>query len=234
MSKTVLVLGGTGGVGGEVIQNLSRDYKVFATYLKNASRASTLQSLATMVKCDVRDQGQVEKLASKFKDVSVVINTLTPAIVLKKFQDTTAKEFDEILDTLVKGTANVYREIIPLMTSTPVLVHVSSVTAIEKFVDRMCVYAVAKTALARLHDYLAAELKSSLRVVTLTPHFIETKALAVFPSKLLELERMKMPGNEFIQPKDLAQLIRRVVENNARYPNGTNLILKNNVDVNNA
>lgn len=233
MRKKVLVLGGTGGVGEQIIKKLSSDFDVYAIYKNNHEKAEELKSLAAVIQCDVRDYQQVLKLKERLTDIAVIVNALTPKIILKKFQDSSEEEFNENIDVMIKGSANVYRALMGnLSKDKPLVIAFSSITAVEKPVARMCSYAVAKAGLSKLHDYLIDELKNTnIRVVNLIPSFIETQALRVFPNKLLEIQKAALPGNEFIQPKDLAELVLRIINNEAKYPHGTQFVLNNNIEV---
>ncbi len=233
MRRSVLVLGGSGGVGQEVVKALASDYHLYAVYHQNQELAKKLKNLAAWIPCDISDASQVDSAFGQLRDVSVVINAVSPRLILKKFEDTSVEEFDRPMNVLVKGSANVYRKMLPqLKNQKSVVIHLSSISVMEKPVERMCAYAVAKTAQQKMHDYLSVELKkSSVRVITLTPSFIETAALSVFPSKLLEMQKMQLPDQEFVQPRDLAQLIKRIIEAEGKFPHAVNLVLRSNQDV---
>lgn len=233
MNKRVLVMGATGGVGTALIEQLHTKYQLLGIYYKNRTKAEELSKWATMITCDIRNSHEVDRAMAEFGEIDVVINAVTPELLLKKFLETTESEFDLFMDVVVKGTANVYRKLLPQMKlKDSVIVNISSVTAINQPVDRMCAYSVAKTAQRRLFEYLNKEMSSSkARMVMITPSFIESEALSVFPQKLLEIQKAQLPGGEFVQPRDLACLIQKIIEDTGKFPHGSDLALANNMDV---
>jgi NAD(P)-dependent dehydrogenase (short-subunit alcohol dehydrogenase family) len=112
------------------------------------------------------------------------------------------------------------------------IIHILT-TAIIHNPSRMSSYIMAKAGLSGMTKALMTELKAfkGIRVVNISPSFVETDLIKAFPEKMMEMERQKQPDNKLIQPEDVSSIIMSVIDDGVTYPHGTDIIIEHRKDV---
>ena len=233
---TALIIGGTGGVGYEISKLLSgHGVRIFATYHEDRAKADEMKGSfpgCEVLQCDVRDEENVRETVGavlcESTGIDILVNCVASGLKLKLFESLTAEEFNDDINTILMGSVNVYRQVVPIMKKQKTGVMINLLTsAIIDFPKRMSSYITAKSGLLGLSKSLSSELgQFNLRVVGISPYFIWTDLLKAFPEKLLEMEK-----NKIIQPEHIARVVLKVVTDAPRYPNGANLVLHSRQDV---
>lgn len=219
---SVLIMGASGGIGGAIYGQLAKDgCRVFGTYLTGLTRAKELEAASPgtrMISCDIGSSDQIDAV---FDDVvgaaggiDVLIFCATPPLRLRPLETDSAADMRKDMDILYWGAVHAMRKAIPAMKvrrSGLILGLLSSVT--EDAPPRMASYTAAKSALLGYLRCASAELKAyGVRALGISPYFVETDLIKVFPPKLLELERQKQPGGQFLTAADIASLVAGVVK----------------------
>lgn len=126
------------------------------------------------------------------------------------------------------GAVNLYKQIVPFMKKAKSGTIINLLTAtISNPPTRMSSYISAKSGLLGLTKSLSVELKPfNINVLGISPSFVETDLIKVFPEKLIELEREKQSGKKLIQPEDISELILDIINRPGKYASGTNIILQ--------
>jgi NAD(P)-dependent dehydrogenase (short-subunit alcohol dehydrogenase family) len=184
--RRVVITGAARGLGramalefarqGHWVSSCSRSDKGVAKLAKEIGDPHTCSVV------DVKDDAAVEawakEVASEFGSPDLLINN---AAVINRSQflwEVSAKEFDAVIDTNVKGVANVIRHFIPLMAKRDegVIVNFSSGWG-RSASPEVAPYCATKWAIEGLSQALAQELPSGLSVVPLNPGIINTDML---------------------------------------------------------
>lgn len=184
--RRVVITGAARGLGramalefarqGHWVSSCSRSDKGVARLAKEIGDPHTCSVV------DVKDDAAVEawakEVASEFGSPDLLINN---AAVINRSQflwEVSAKEFDAVIDTNVKGVANVIRHFIPLMAKRDegVIVNFSSGWG-RSASPEVAPYCATKWAIEGLSQALAQELPSGLSVVPLNPGIINTDML---------------------------------------------------------
>lgn len=240
--KVALIIGGTGGIGSAAARLFSgQGIRVYATYFRNSEKARQMQEAlknCTFLQCDIRNEeeiravvGQIERDGQK---IDIVINAATSRLKLKLFESLTREEFSEDLNTILLGSINAFRHIVPLMkkNKSGTIINVLTSAIVDAPPTRMSSYLTAKAGLAGLSRSLAAELAPyNIRVIGISPSFVETGLISAFPDKMLEIEREKQPGRRLLQPEDIAAVALAIVSSPDRYPNGSQVVVRGRKDV---
>jgi len=228
--KTALIIGGTGGIGEAIsMLFLENDIKTYATYYTNQEKAkemAQLQANLNILQCDVKKiesvRKTIETIYQKEERIDILVNCITGNLKLKLFESLTLEELSDDINTILLGSINLFKHVIPVMKNqkTGVIVNILT-TAIFDFPKRMSSYIAAKAGLFGLMKSLAMELEPfNVRLAGISPYFVNTCLIKAFPEKLLELEKEKI-----IQPRDIAELVLAISQDIKKYPNGVNLIL---------
>lgn len=113
-NKVILVTGSTKGIGKEVVNYLTKDYKVCA-----CSRTAKFVQTENFISfpCDVTNQLDLSAMLGKilvhWKKIDIVINC-AGIVILKPFLEYTEKDFDDIFSSNVKGAFWLTKMIIPI------------------------------------------------------------------------------------------------------------------------
>ena len=207
--KTVVVTGGSRGIGAAVVEAFARrGNKVFFLYEKNHEAAEKVaaQTGATAICCDVADGEAVKKAFSQIGVVDILVNNagiyIGGLINLMSSQD-----WDRLFDVNVKGIFHCVNAAMPsfLETHSGCIINVSSMWG---QVGASCesAYSATKGAVIALTKALAKELgPSGIRVNAIAPGVILTDMCAGYPAEVLEGLKEETPVGRNGTGADIAQ-----------------------------
>ncbi|XP_054776659.1 NADPH-dependent pterin aldehyde reductase isoform X2 [Prosopis cineraria] len=199
-SRTVLITGVSKGLGralalelakrGHTIIGCSRvqdKLKALESELSSCSSSAAAPAASNssssekhlLLKADVRSDSSVEELARTVmekKGVPDIIGTINRN---NKIWEVPVEEFDNVIDTNLKGAANILRHFIPLMVTKKqgIIVNMSSGWG-RAGAALVAPYCASKWAIEGLTRSVAKELPEGLAVVALNPGVINTEMLA--------------------------------------------------------
>lgn len=217
MNKTVLVTGGSRGIGRATAQLFARrGCNVVVNYLHSRQAAYELVELLTAENCTVmayradvscREQveGMVGSVLHRFGPVDVLINNAGIA-QQKLFTDITPQDWDAMLDINVKGIFNCCQAVVPGMISRKQgkIINLASIWGITGASCEVH-YSTAKAAVIGFTKALARELgPSNIQVNCVAPGIIDTD----MNSSLAEADRSALveatPLMRLGSPEDIA------------------------------
>lgn len=233
MRKTALVFGGTGGIGRAVVSMLlGIGAEVYATYRREHEQVETMREsfpACHFVQCDIRSLEDVKRtiayVVATHTSIDVVVNATAILLKLKRVEELTEDEFLEDFQVYALGAFNQYKAVLPILKKGTGSVIVQFLTtALNQPSPRMSSYVSAKGALRELTKSVVAEMQSyPVRIVSIAPSYVETSLIEAFPVVFRTLQKEKLSGKQFIQPKEIALLVQDIIENPARYPSGTEI-----------
>ncbi|XP_008464744.1 NADPH-dependent pterin aldehyde reductase-like [Cucumis melo] len=189
-SRKVLITGVSKGLGralalelasrGHTIIGCSRDQTKLDSLQAQLSNLSSTKHL--LCNLDVRSNTEVEEFAR-----ATVENELVPNIIVNnaglinrngKMWELDAHEFDNVIDTNVKGIANVMRHFIPLMISSNkgIIINMSSMAGRDSH-ELIAPYCASKWGVEGLSKAIAKEVPEGMGIVSLDPGLIYTDML---------------------------------------------------------
>src|ERR1700738_2209009 len=199
--KSVLVAGGTGGLGHAVsLAFLEEGAKLAVTYrkqkefdvLKNAAGANA--SSLRGHKVDVTDENAVKQLVegilAERQRLDVVVNTVGGYVGGVELWRLEPRVFDLMLALNLRSGYLIARAVVPAMLKQRggAIVNIASKAAVDHAAGAAA-YAASKAAAVAMIDSLAADLKGSgVRVNSILPSIIDTEA-----------NRKAMPSADFAQ-----------------------------------
>lgn len=191
--KTVVITGGTRGIGRETVKLFAREgYRVAFLYLNSNDKAQELVDEVKeygdvmAVKCDVSDLSQVEsafnKIRSEFGKIYALVNNAGIA-QQKLFTDITAQEWERMMGVNAGGVFNCCRAVLPDMIHEKDgrIINISSMWG---QVGASCEvhYSASKAAVIGLTKALAKEVgPSGITVNCIAPGVIDTDMMSTFP-----------------------------------------------------
>lgn len=210
--QTVLIAGGTGGLGRAVsLAFLSRLAGVSVTYrvesefaaLREAagSPSVSLEGYQVDVTDEVAVRQLVEKLTSKHGRIDVLVNTIGGYAAGMALWETDPKVFDQMLTLNLRTGYLLASAVVPVMLRqrSGAIVNIAARAAFDH-AAKAAAYAASKAAAVAMMDSLAADLKGTgVRVNSVLPSIIDTEA-----------NRKAMPKADFAKwpkPEDIARVI---------------------------
>jgi len=224
-SKTVLVAGGTGGLGRAVTSAfLEEGAKVVATFriqeeldaLKGSAGAkgTNLDGMSVDVTDEAAVRQLVEKILAKHGRLDAVVNTVGGYAGGVKFWEMETKVFDQMLALNLRSGYALSRAAARAMLKQGrgAIVNIAAKAAFDHAAGAAA-YAASKAAAVAMLDSLAADLKGTgVRVNSILPSIIDTPA-----------NRKAMPNADFAKwpkPEDIARVILFLCSEDARVIHG--------------
>lgn len=242
--KVALVTGGTKGIGKAIVKRLK---------LANATVITTARSFSDDVEADLFVQADIstsdgvskviEEIVNHSKEVDILIHNLggssAPsggALVL------TDDDWQKAFDTNLFAAVRLDRAFLPKMLSkkSGVIIHVSSIQRRLPLYEATLAYAAAKAALTNYSKGLSNQITpNGVRVISVSPGFIETEAAANLIQQLAEKSGIDIaaareglidslggiPMGRPGRAEEVAELIAFLVSDRASYISGTEYVI---------
>ncbi len=233
MSKTVLVTGASGGIGGACARLFAdKGYKVAVHYNKNKTAAEQLTDglrskgcEAVCVCADLSDEAQVRAMFNEIRStlgaVEILINNAGTA-QQKLFTDTTQADYEILFGTNVLSAVNCSREALKSMIAahSGSIVNVSSMWGISGASCEV-LYSASKAAVIGFTKALAKEVgPSNIRVNCVAPGVIDTKMNSNLSQQDMESLADETPLCRIGKPEEIANAVFFLATQDASFVTG--------------
>ena len=187
--KTAMITGATSGIGKACALALAGEgCRVIITGRRTARLEETGQEIEKKyngewlaVPMDVREKENVlaaaDGLPDNWKDIDILINNAGLARGFSKMQDADTEDWDEMIDTNIKGLLNATQAVLPGMTARQKgdIVNLSSIAAHEVYPNGS-IYCATKHAVDAITKGLRIDLVDTpIRVSSIDPGLVETE-----------------------------------------------------------
>jgi 3-hydroxy acid dehydrogenase/malonic semialdehyde reductase len=187
--KTVLITGASSGIGQACAERFAESG---ARLLLLARRRERLEQLAAQLQqhygtsthclvCDVRHRHAVQHvlgtLPPEWAAIDILINNAGLARGLAPLHEGDPEDWDEMLDTNIRGLLNVTRVVLPGMVArrSGMVINIGSIAGREVYPNGN-VYCATKHAVRALSEALRIDLNGTgIRVVNIDPGLVETE-----------------------------------------------------------
>jgi 3-oxoacyl-[acyl-carrier protein] reductase len=172
-------------------------------------------------KCDIGISSQVDNLvkkaAGKFGNIDILVNN-AGICYLKKLVDTTESEWDQTIDSNLKGAFLCSKAVLPYMiyNNSGTIINVSSGAGKAGF-ENLSAYCASKFGIVGLTESLAWEVTGTIRVMTICPGEVATQMQEV-DSNYYRLNRDTM-----LKPEQVAAKIVEMIFDEGKYKNGQSI-----------
>jgi len=226
--KSVLIAGGTGGLGRAVSMAFLAELATVTVTYRRQEEFDTLKKLGSEhefslegQQLDVTDEAAmrqcVERIVSEHSRVDVLVNAVGAYAGGTPLWETDAKTFDQMLALNLSSGYVLARAVVPVMLKqgSGAIVNVSSEAAFNHAAGAAA-YAASKAAAVAMIDCLAADLKGTgVRANSVLPSIIDT-----------EVNRKAMPKADFTRwpkPEDIARVILFLCSHEAKLIQGASV-----------
>ena len=218
--KTVLVTGGSRGIGKEVALKFAENgYDVILNYVSDKTDVDGLTkelkdkgAESLILKADVSNVEEVENVVKqaieKFGKIDVLVNNagITKDNLLMRMSE---EEFDKVLEINLKGTFIVTKAVTKYMMKKRqgAIINLSSVVGVAGNAGQ-CNYSASKAGIIGFTKSVAKELASrNIRANAVAPGFIATDMTEVLPDAVKENIHNQIPLKRMGTAKEVAELI---------------------------
>lgn len=225
MSKTIIVTGGSRGIGASIVRLLANEgYNVILNYNKSEEIAQKAKEEYTnkgynveIFKADVSKREEVKKLINfaidKFGTIDVIINN-AGIDNEKLFQNITDEDWNNVINNNLYSAFCVCQEVIPTMLNkqSGSIINISSIYGTDGGSFAVA-YSAAKAGIIGLTKSLAKELgPSNIRVNAIAPGIIDTDMNKGYSKEDIESIEEEIPLGRIGEGIDIAKCVKWLVE----------------------
>ena len=231
--KVALITGASGGIGEAIAQAFAKKKSRLILHAKNEDSIKELAFLCNRkvecmtVSADFQNIIEItqmfEKIGKKYRTLDVLVNV--SGIERTYMDPLDTHEWKEVLDVNLFGAVECTREALRKMNGGGVIINISSVAGkpgVAYFGESLS-YSISKAALNTFSENLAVMLAPRIRVVSISPGYTLTPMWKFSSEKEKREYEEKIPLKRFITPKEVAQAVIAVAENDAI--TGTNIVV---------
>ena len=217
--KVALITGGTRGIGKAIAKIFSDNgYNLVINYVSEKTDLKKLEddlkndNEILFVRANVGEfdsaENAVKKAIEKFGKIDVLVNNagITRDNLIMRMKE---EEFDQVINTNLKGTFNVTKSVVPYMMKkrSGRIVNISSVVGVSGNAGQ-CNYAASKAGIIGFTKSLAKELASrNILANAIAPGFIDTDMTECLNDTVKENINNQIPLKRMGTPEEIAKAV---------------------------
>lgn len=234
MKKTVLITGGSRGIGKATsLEFAKHGYNIVINYVNDDESAKNLKSYIVenydvdvmLCKCNVSSEdgvkGMVNSIIDNYGNIDVLVNNAGIAIDTT-FDDKKIENFKKILNVNLIGPFILSREVGNYMLKQGFgsIINVSSTNALDTYYEYSLDYDASKAGLVSLTHNLAKYYAPNIRVNAVAPGWVDTEMNKELDSSYIKEECEKIYLKRFAKPEEVAKAIYFLASDDASYITG--------------
>lgn len=230
--KTAIITGGSRGIGKEVAILLakkginvvicSRNHNEISRVveeIKAMYHASEVLGLRCDISISIEVNSLIKSTVERFGGIDILINN-AGIVFVKKLIDTLEEEWDQTINTNLKGAFLCSKAALPYMIhkKSGVIINVSSGAGKVGF-ENISAYCASKFGMMGLTESMAWEVANyNMRVMTICPGEVDTKM-----QESTDQEYYKLNKDKWLEPREVADKIAEMIFNEDYHKNGESI-----------
>lgn len=225
MTKTAIVTGATAGIGRAVSHKLAQlSYRLIITGRRMELLDGLMKELESRfnaevlpLQFDIRESGEVDKaigsLTGEWNEVDLLVNNAGLAAGLDFFHEGSVADWDQMIDTNIKGLLYISRLVTPGMVKrkTGHVINIGSIAGKEVY-EKGNVYCATKFAVDALTKGMRIDLlEHNIKVTSIDPGMVETEFSMVRFKGDRQKAKNVYQGLEPLHAEDIADAVEFVV-----------------------
>ncbi len=216
--KNILVLGGTGSIGGAISDALEKEGARVFRHGRSGEYAA-----------DVKDENQLKSLITgiikKSGPIYGLVNSVSASAKIGGFEKKTWSDFSAQLEVQLKASVVSTEALVPVMKENGGVI----VNILSSYVDgqppaSLSDYVTAKYAMLGFTKALAKDLERfKIMVNAVSPSLIKNEFSAGVPEKLLEILAAQSPTSRLTTPDDVTRVVVDLMVNTGK--TGQNIVI---------
>ena len=218
-NKVALITGGTRGIGKAIAKKFAENgYDLIINYVSENTDLEKLKkdinsnNEILFVRANVGDFNSCEELVKKaiekFGKIDVLVNNagITRDNLIMRMKE---EDFDKVINTNLKGTFNVTKNVVPYMMKkrSGKIVNISSVVGVSGNAGQ-CNYAASKAGIIGFTKSIAKELASrNILANCIAPGFIDTDMTEVLSDSVKENINSQIPLKRMGTAEEIAKAV---------------------------
>ena len=218
-NKVALITGGTRGIGKSIAKKFAENgYDLIINYVSENTDLEKLKKDINsnkeilFVRANVGDFNSCEELVKKaiekFGKIDVLVNNagITRDNLIMRMKE---EDFDKVINTNLKGTFNVTKNVVPYMMKkrSGKIVNISSVVGVSGNAGQ-CNYAASKAGIIGFTKSIAKELASrNILANCIAPGFIDTDMTEVLSDTVKENINSQIPLKRMGSAEEIAKAV---------------------------
>jgi len=219
--KIVCITGASSGIGsacaeefaknGAALLLLARRHERIATTAKFLAEKYKVRTLALTL--DVQKQPDVERLftslPSEWKKIDILVNNAGLSRGLDKLHEAKIGDWEEMIDTNIKGLLYVTRAVLPSMVERNEghVIHIGSIAGRQTYPGGNVYCATKHAVLGLTHAMKMDLLGTNVRVSSVDPGLVETEFSSVRYRGNEERAAKAYANTTVLQPADIAEIV---------------------------
>lgn len=223
--KTVIVTGGSRGIGAAIVKELAKNnYNVILNYNNSEEAAKQIQKelqeeniKIEIFKADVSKREEVKKLVKfaldKFKNIDVLINN-AGIDQIKPFMVITDEDWNKMLEVNLNSVFYCSQEVLENMIHNKkgCIINISSIWGITGASCEVH-YSASKAAIDGMTRALAKEMgPSNIRVNSIAPGLVDTDMNKDITIEELEELKKEIPLGRIAKPEEIVNSVKWLIE----------------------
>ena len=209
-NKIIWVTGASTGIGKAIVEKFSTEGCTVVITARSKSRLDDIvkeirltgrEAMAYV--CDVSSERSVihtaKKIQEKYGTIDVLINN-AGSTVFKSFLDTETKDYDNVIDTNLKGPFLCMKAVLPQMIrkKTGSIINILSVAANTTF-ENSSVYSASKAGMQAMASCIRKEVrKHNIKICNIYPGAVETD--------MWDIKARQQFRNRMMTPADIGEI----------------------------
>lgn len=235
MNKSVLVTGGTRGIGEAISREFAKKgYDIAINYVNSDEKADKLKQELEQeykikvlpVKADLQDENAIIKMVENvlkiFGKIDVLVNN-AGIVIDKEFEDRTVNDWKNTLNVNLIApfilTKLVGKEMVKQKDGT--IINISSTNGIDTYYPSSVDYDASKSGIISLTYDSAVQFAPYVRVNCIAPGWVNTEMNKELEADFVKEETKRILVNRFGEPEEIAKVVTFLASSDASFVNSS-------------